>query len=109
MNDFYTMSPEGRNRLLAKLRQDNDYVKGRNILLIVSAGCAVCLAVIGWLLMTDMVGMWVVIVVLAACVIADMVAMFRFVLLRKNILGRLMAGGSPRKVNKNNRAGRASR
>jgi len=59
MKNDAELSPEERKRLFAELRQNPEYVKTRRLLLILSIGNILFLAVMSLLMMNDIAPLWV--------------------------------------------------
>jgi len=98
--DFNDLPPEERKRMLAALEQDSRYARSRHVLLLVSLVVTLCLAGIGWLVMKGAITMWLSVAVIAICVATYLYFVFRTVRIKKATLGRWLAQGAARKMQK---------
>jgi Flp pilus assembly protein TadB len=85
------LHPDDRKRVLAGLQKDKRYAKSRNMFLLVSLVVAICLSMVGWMVMKDLVTFLGVIIVLCVCLVAYSYSAYRVVKIRKATLARWMA------------------
>ena len=101
--DFNDLPPEERKRMLVALDQDPRYTRSRNILLLVSLVVTLCLSGVGWLVMKNVMTLWVSVVAICVCVAMYLFFLVRVVRTKKATLGRWMAQGVVRKVKRKER------
>lgn len=96
-----SLHPDERKRILAALQKDKSYTGSRNALLLVSLVSAICLSIVGWLVIKNLMTMWVSIAVICACIVTYAYFALRVVKIKKATLGRWMAKGVIKKEKSN--------
>ena len=89
MKDNSGLSPDERKRVSTELRKDKDYVENRRTLVVVSLIGAVFLLFVAWMLMNDIVSMWVAAAEIFLFVVFYQFYIFRFARIQKQIQDRL--------------------
>ncbi len=89
MKDNFGLSPDERQRMSTELRKDKDYIENRRTLVVVSLIGAVFLLFVAWMIMNDIVSMWVAAAEIFMFVVFYQFYIFRFARIQRQIQDRL--------------------
>lgn len=101
--DIDGLSPEERKRADEEVKLDPDFAGSRKMLLIISASCSIGLALVGLMLMRDMITMLAANVGIVGCVMVYLYFLINLVKNRKAAEARWMLARAQKSMDKKQR------